>query len=143
MFLLQKNELFLLRNMPPDNEKVIESILRKYGGVFSDYIYIDEKDIAARTNLSQNTVYNILKALGQQHIAHYIPRKNTPYITFKTRRVDTHEIVLTPEIYEEEAEYFLIILERKISTIAVNATSATQGIKTKTCTNVLNKRLPP
>lgn len=101
MFLLQKNELFLLRNMPPDNEKVIESILRKYGGVFSDYIYIDEKDIAARTNLSQNTVYNILKALGQQHIAHYIPRKNTPYITFKTRRVDTHEIVLTPEIYEE------------------------------------------
>lgn len=101
MFLLQKNELFILRNMPPDNEKVIESILRKYGGVFSDYIYIDEKDIAARTNLSQNTVYNILKALGQQHIAHYIPRKNTPYITFKTRRVDTHEIVLTPEIYEE------------------------------------------
>jgi ATP-dependent DNA helicase RecQ len=92
--------------MPPDNEKVIESILRKYGGVFSDYIYIDEKDIAARTNLSQNTVYNILKALGQQHIAHYIPRKSTPYITFKTRRVDTHEIVLTPEIYEERKQEY-------------------------------------
>ena len=41
-----------------------------------------------------------MKALSQQHILHYIPRKDTPYITFNTRRVETKDIHLVPEIYE-------------------------------------------
>ena len=100
MFLLCKEDLYKLHTLPQNNEKLIQAILRSYGGVFSTYVYIDETDLAHQTRLQPDAIYNILKALSQQHIIHYIPRKNTPYITFNTRRVETAEIMLEPEVYE-------------------------------------------
>ena len=100
MFLLRKDELHRLGNLPPNTSSVIQAILRSYGGVFSEYVYIEEKDLSRQTELPPDTIYEILKALSQQHILHYIPRKDTPYITFNTRRVETKDIHLVPEIYE-------------------------------------------
>ena len=100
MFLLCKEDLYKLHTLPQNNEKLIQAILRSYGGVFSTYVYIDETDLAHQARLQPDAIYNILKALSQQHIIHYIPRKNTPYITFNTRRVETAEIMLEPEVYE-------------------------------------------
>ena len=106
MFILYKEELYRLHSMSPQSELVIQTILRHYGGVFSEYVYIEEKDIALQSGLSQDAVYNILKALNHQRILHYIPRKNIPYITFTTRRVEKEEIILDDEVYgRRKAEY--------------------------------------
>ena len=104
MFMLQKEELYHIRRMTPENERLILAILRKYAGAFSQYVYIEEKVLAEETGISAENIYLKLKALNQQQILHYIPRKNIPYITFCTRRVETKEIVLNKEIYDERKQ---------------------------------------
>ena len=106
MFTLYKEELYRLHSMSQQSEKVIQAILRNYGGVFTEYVFIEEKDIALHTDLTPDAVYNTLIALNHQGILHYIPRKNIAYITFRTRRVETEEIVLDKEVYENRKQEY-------------------------------------
>lgn len=107
MFLLHRDELYKLKRMPGQVEEVLQTLLRTYGGLFSEYVYIEEKEISVQTGLTPDNVYNILKSLNHQRILHYIPRKNTPYITFNTRRVDKDEIVLAKEVYEDRKQEYI------------------------------------
>lgn len=99
--LLRKDELYKLNELPKDYETVIQWILRSYGGLFSDYVYIDERRIATLCGLSPDQIYHVLVALTERNILHYIPRKHTPYITFTCKRVDKEHIVLNKDVYEK------------------------------------------
>ena len=106
LFLLPKEELYRLSLLSGNLEILLHAILRLYGGVFSHYVTIDEKTLADATGFDSEQVYTLLKALNQQRILHYIPRKMVPHITFSTRRVNTSEIVLGKNIYEDrKADY--------------------------------------
>lgn len=101
MFLLRRDDLYRIRELDDERETLIQWILRCYGGMFSDYIYIEESLLARQTGQTPQQVYENLKGLTRQRILHYIPRKRTPYITFTCRRVETDRIVLPPAVYEE------------------------------------------
>jgi ATP-dependent DNA helicase RecQ len=85
---------------------VITALLRNYGGLFTDYNYIDEGFIASQTALQPQQLYLILKSLSQRHILHFIPQKKTPYIRYTQRREDMEHVQLKPEIYEERKMQF-------------------------------------
>ena len=106
MFLLRRDELYRLHELPPLHEKLIQWVLRCYGGVFSDYVYIDESLLAKQTGYTREQVYEGLTGLTRRRILHYVPRKKTPYITFTCKRVDTERILLLPAIYEERKEKY-------------------------------------
>lgn len=106
MFIVNRDELYALHRMPAHCEEVLRATLRRYGGLFSDYVYIDEDFIANDCNIGREEVYEALKALTALRIVHYVPRKRTPYVTYPTRRVDVGEVCLPPEVYElRKAEY--------------------------------------
>ncbi|MBP5753890.1 MAG: hypothetical protein J6W60_13690, partial [Treponema sp.] len=88
MFTVSRGELYKLENTTPNEEKIITTLLRNYGGLFTDYHYIDEGFLASQTALQPQQVYQILKGLGQRHILHFIPQKKTPYIRYTQRRED-------------------------------------------------------
>ena len=106
MFTLSRNDLYRLENTSADEEKVITALLRNYGGLFTDYNYIDESFIASQCGLQSHQVYMVLKGLSQRHILHFIPQKKTPYIRYTQRREDREHIRLMPEIYEERKAQF-------------------------------------
>ena len=101
MFTVSRNELYRLENNTDNEERVITTLLRNYGGLFTDYNYIDESFIAQQCGLQAQQVYMILKSLSQRHILHFIPQKKTPYIRYTQRREDKEHIQLMPVIYEE------------------------------------------
>ena len=101
MFTVSRNELYRLENNTDNEERVITALLRNYGGLFTDYNYIDESFIAQQCGLQAQQVYMILKSLSQRHILHFIPQKKTPYIRYTQRREDKEHIQLMPVIYEE------------------------------------------
>ncbi len=101
LFLLSREALYRLHDQPEEYERVIQTLLRTYGGLFSDYLYINEAAVAKLTNLTPERVYEILTSLHRRKIVYYIPHKRTPYITFLCRRVEMERIVLTPAVYEE------------------------------------------
>lgn len=106
MFTVSRNDLYRLENTSPNEEKVITSLLRNYGGLFTDYNYIDESFLASQCALQPHQVYMILKGLSQRHILHFIPQKKTPYIRYTQRREDKEHIQLMPAVYQDRKAQF-------------------------------------
>ncbi len=106
MFLLERDELYRLYRTGPETDKVLQCLLRRYAGLFSDYVFIDEKEMAQLTELSESRVYEVLKALNHQRILHYIPRKRVAHISYSTRRVEGSELVIPKAVYEERKSQY-------------------------------------
>lgn len=119
MFTIGRNDLYRLENTSPNEEKIITALLRNYGGLFTDYNYIDESFIASQTQLEPHQVYMTLKGLSQRHILHFIPQKKTPYIRYTQRREDMEHIMLPPAVYEERKQQY----EERIHAIIKYATN--------------------
>ena len=101
LFTIQRDELYRLREMGDDMDKLIQTVLRSYTGVFTDYTYINEDSLAIRTGLTRRQIYEQLVHLAKLRIVSYIPRKKTPYIIYTRERIEAQLIHITPEIYEE------------------------------------------
>lgn len=106
IFLVRRDELYHLDGLEPEYESLLQAVLRSYGGVFSDYITIDETLLGKQTGLSRDMVYRGLIALGKRRIISYIPYKKTPYIRFAQKRVETERIFISREIYENRKEKY-------------------------------------
>lgn len=106
MFTVSRNDLYKLENNSPNEDKVITALLRNYGGLFSDYHYIDEGFLASQTGLHLQQLYLILKGLSAKHVIHFIPQRKTPYIRYTQRREDKEHIQLPPSVYEERREQY-------------------------------------
>jgi ATP-dependent DNA helicase RecQ len=105
-FLVGRDDLYRLDQVSPEEEKVIVSLLRNYGGLFADYGYIDESIVAQQAGIPQPQCYDILKSLSQRHLISFIPRKQVPFIRYCQRREDAEHIVLPASIYEERKEQY-------------------------------------
>lgn len=104
IFTLRRDELYRIEEQDPGTEKLLRVILRSYTGLFSDYAYISEESLAARSGLTRQQVYDALVLLTKRHILHYIPGKKTPYIIYTRERQNT--VVLSKEVYEERKESY-------------------------------------
>lgn len=101
LFTIRRDELYKLREMGKEAEALIQSILRSYTGVFTDYAYISEESLAVRTGLTRQQIYNILVTLTKRRIVDYIPRKKTPYIIYTRERLELRFLHIPPSVYEE------------------------------------------
>ena len=122
MFTVGRSELYRLEGHAPEEDRVIVSLLRNYGGLFSDYCFIDERLIAQQAGLTPQQAYLALKSLSQKHIIHFIPRRKTPYIRYTQRREDPEHIMLPPAIYEERRQQY----RQRIKAMINYATSENQ-----------------
>ena len=94
----QREELYTY-HLPPIMERVLNHLLRTCTGIFSEYAYIDEDEIAHALGVGEAEVSEQLVELSRRHILLFIPRKSVPYITFTQRRVERDKIVLPPSVY--------------------------------------------
>lgn len=101
LFIIRRDELYKLREMGKEADALIQTILRSYTGVFTDYAYISEESLALRTGLTRQQIYNILVTLTKRRIVDYIPRKKTPYIIYTRERLDLRFLHIPPIVYEE------------------------------------------
>ena len=106
MFLISRNDFYRLENLTKIENELIVILLRNYGGLFTDYNYIDESFIAQQLGLTLPQTYFVFQALNKRRILHFIPSKKTPYITFAQRREDGDRIIIPPIVYEERKKQF-------------------------------------
>ncbi|MFR7496654.1 MAG: ATP-dependent DNA helicase RecQ [Bacteroides stercoris] len=100
LFTIRRDELYRLREMGEDMDRLIQAVLRSYTGVFTDYTYINEDSLAIRTELTRRQIYEMLVHLAKLRIVSYIPHKKTPYIIYTRERVEAQRIHISPEVYE-------------------------------------------
>ena len=79
----------------------IKTILRSYGGIFSDFVKISETELAIRSTSSREKVMENLKSLEKLDILTYIPFKQNPQIIFCEERLDAKTLVISKENYQD------------------------------------------
>ena len=110
-FTIHRDELYKLRELGEEMDKLIQIVLRSYTGVFTDYVFISEDTLAVRSGLTRRQVYDLLMQLSRMHIIHYIPHKKTPYIIYTRERVDTQQLNIPRMAYEERKERYKARIE--------------------------------
>ena len=99
--LCDREELYDIKFQNHKTEKVLSMALRLYTGLFSDYVYIRESEIAHHLNLSLEEVYNSLLELDKMKIVNFIPRSGLPLIYLPTAREEKASLIIGRNIYEE------------------------------------------
>lgn len=119
VFNLNRNELYKLEENSEQEQLVIETLLRNYGGLFTDFVYIDESMIAMEAGIETHQVYIILKNLSRKNIVKFIPQRKTPLITYLRERIEGERLIIPQAVYEDRKQQF----ERRIESMIAYATN--------------------
>ncbi|WP_018108340.1 RecQ family ATP-dependent DNA helicase [Bacteroides propionicifaciens] len=107
IFTVRRDELYKLREMDGDAEKVLNVLLRTYTGLFTDYAHINESAIATKTGLTRERVYEVLLNFTKRRLINYIPRKKTPFLIYTRERVDLGRLIIPKAVYEDRKENYI------------------------------------
>jgi ATP-dependent DNA helicase RecQ len=105
-FTVRRDELYRLNEMDEATDHLIQTVLRMYTGLFTDYVFVDEASIAVRSDCTRQQVYDTLIRLSRLRIVDYIPHKKTPYIIYTRPRVEAARVNLPPAVYEARKQRY-------------------------------------
>lgn len=111
--LLRRNDLYQLDTLSAHEDAVITALLRCYGGLFTDYQYIDGALIAMQAQLTRDQCYQVLKGLSKRNIISFIPQRKMPYISYLRDREE--EVFLPETVYENRKEQYTKRIEAIIA----------------------------
>lgn len=94
-------------------ENVLKTVLRLYTGLFIDYVYIRESEIAYALKADNNRVYESLLELERMKVISYVPRSALPMIYLPTAREEITEVKIPLTVYEDRKR----ILENRANAV--------------------------
>jgi ATP-dependent DNA helicase RecQ len=100
-FIADENTLQNFYHNNTDKQDFVKLLLRSYGGLFSNYIKINEEEIARRAEMEVAEVEDALLELSKKNILHYSKRSNKPHILFLQNRVPENYLYFKDEIYKK------------------------------------------
>ena len=100
---MQRHELYDLE-LKHAQEEVLLYMLRNYPGLFADFVFIDEVNIAYGCHMEVTDVCQALIDLGRQHVLTYIPRTRTPYMFFWANRCESSRLTFPKSAYEDRRD---------------------------------------
>ena len=101
---MHPSRLYEWRMEHPDNDEILETILRTHTGIFTDPKHINEDKIAVLTQRTRNDIYSYLVWLHRVGVVRYVPFKRTPLIIYNTERMDADSLYIPPVAYENRIE---------------------------------------
>ncbi len=91
----------------------IHLLLRSYSGLFSDYVIIDEKEIARRAECTPQVAVERLNYLTRIGLVDYQPATSLPKLLFVTDRVDEKHLFYDPSVYFKRKE----VAEKRLQSV--------------------------
>ena len=116
-FLVLRNQLYQIDFHSDLAERLVEMILRNCEGVFVQQVYIDESYFASCLGVTRDTLYQTLLELAKQHIIHYIPGNDRPYLVYHQPRVPSSYLYFTRAAYEDRKEVYAQKVKKMIGYI--------------------------
>lgn len=119
MITMHHKDLYKFQVEHPSYDGFIKLLLRSYGGIFSNYLQINERDLSLSSALPEAEVTALLMKLDKANVISYIPRSSKPQIIF------TNE-VLHPGNLTISRQHYTDLKERAIGRMEWVITYATQ-----------------
>jgi len=102
-----KEDLYRFMVENPGSDRLLKELLRSYAGLFTDYVSINENQLAKRANLDRNEVVKKLTYFDKIRMVSYLPIKTKPQLVYVTERLNLENIRFSKENYrtlKESAE---------------------------------------
>ncbi len=99
---LKKEALYRYMVEHPESDHLVKEILRSYGGIFTDYININETQLAKRAEMKRDEVVKGLIFLNKANILKYIPIRTKPQLVYALERLSPKNIQLSKENYKNQ-----------------------------------------
>lgn len=116
-FEVNHQELYKIQVQNERYDKLIKAILRSYGGVFDDYITINEYEFAKKLGVSYEQIVSLIHALVQMEIASYIPPTDAPQLSFLQDRVDYKNLYVDHVFIRERQQVKIAQVEAMLNYI--------------------------
>lgn len=101
LFVAGKEDIYDFQVRHPRFEPLIKTLLRSYGGLFENYVFVNERDLAYRTRNSAATVSEQLQQLDKQGIISFVPQSQLPRLNFLQNRVHAKFLEFNPDNYHK------------------------------------------
>ena len=106
MMIVKREELYRVHNRVAEGDKVLTALFRTYTGLFADYVFIEEKALAAACGLSEEVLYEKLIAMNRARLLHYIPHKSVSTLRYLTRRTLGERLNIGADAYETRLDQY-------------------------------------
>ncbi len=116
--LLTREELYN-EQLPPVQEKLLNTLMRHYPGIFTDPVYVHFNRLAEEVGYTD--IGFQLVQLAQRGIIRYIPRNKTPYIYWTQERLPVDYVRIPESCYETRLQRY----QQRIQTMLEYAMLAT------------------
>ncbi|MFI3266268.1 MAG: ATP-dependent DNA helicase RecQ [Rikenellaceae bacterium] len=124
---VSRESLYRTRVQVQQVEAILTVLLRKYSGIFTSYVSIDENEIATLTGYTPERVVELLKILQNMQVLHYKKRDMVPMLILFQPRVPQQDLYISPESY----------LLRKNAAIARLESMSNYGFSMDKCRSVI------
>ena len=103
-FIVQRDDLYRMRVTRRELDHILTVLLRQYTGLFSDFVPIDEQELAQLSGYTVNHIHELLRQLWQLHVIRYIPGNRSPMLILSEERLPGADVRISPESYKRRQE---------------------------------------
>lgn len=93
----------------PDDDlqnRIIELLMRRYPGIFTQYVWISEDYLAQEAGVKRKEIYETLIALAKRRIISYVPGNERPYIVYHQPRLPVSYLTIGKAAYEDRKKAY-------------------------------------
>jgi ATP-dependent DNA helicase RecQ len=105
-FAVNRDDLYKFQVKNAQFDAFIKLVLRSYTGLFSDYVNLNEDQLARRAGLTRDMVYEYFVRLAKMGVIKYIPGKKTTLVVFLEERLPDKSIYISAENYVHRKERY-------------------------------------
>lgn len=120
-FLISREKLGNMREEDGLQGYLLELLMRKYPGIFSQYVWVSEEFLAQESASDRTTVYKTLVELARRKIVSYVPGNDRPYIIYHQPRLPPSYLEIGKEAYEDRKKSYQIKVNEMVRYIEDDA----------------------
>ncbi len=98
--LADRNDLYDMEFQEPEMSQLLETLMRKYSGLFSYPVPVDEDYVAGRIGVPVPQFRQLLYRLSLEHVIRYIPNDRATILFLHHERLRPKNLNLDPERYD-------------------------------------------
>jgi ATP-dependent DNA helicase RecQ len=88
-------------------DAIIKTFLRSYGGLFENYVNVQEKELLNRSGLTETEFYRQLKLLQDYQIIDFVKGSKLPILTFLEERLPNTDLKLNKIYWKARREVLM------------------------------------
>lgn len=98
-FSTSKRDFSYLVSREDEKSRILKYLLRRYEGLFIDFVKIDEAVVARDLKISKERVIAYLHHLEREQVVRYMPRKTIPLLSFLQSRPEANSFHIDERLY--------------------------------------------